>query len=40
MLLKRAHTKSDFERLVAQTPFRSIEIQEGGIGMDIWLQRS
>ena len=39
MLLKRACTKSDFEQLLAQTPFRSADIQENGIGLDIWLQK-
>lgn len=39
MLLKRAYTKSDFEQLLAQTPFRSAHIEESGIGLDIWLQK-
>jgi len=38
-LLKRAYTKPEFERLAAQTPFRSAAIAEDGIGMNIWLQK-
>jgi ubiquinone/menaquinone biosynthesis C-methylase UbiE len=39
MLLKRAYTKSDFEQFLAQTPFRSVGIEENEMGMDIWLQK-
>jgi ubiquinone/menaquinone biosynthesis C-methylase UbiE len=39
MLLKRAYTKSDFERFLAQTQFRSVRIDESEMGMDIWLQK-
>jgi ubiquinone/menaquinone biosynthesis C-methylase UbiE len=39
VLLKRAYAKSDFERLLAQAQFRSVEIAEHGIGLDIWLQK-
>ena len=39
MLLKRAYTKSDFERFLAQTQFRSVRIDERDLGMDIWLQK-
>ena len=39
MLLKRAYAKSDFEKLLRQTNFRSAEIEERGIGFDIWLQK-
>ena len=39
MLLKRAYTKSDFERFLAQTQFRSVRIDESEMGMDVWLQK-
>ena len=38
-LLKRAYTKPDLERLLSQTAFRSCEVEEKGIGMEIWLQK-
>ncbi len=38
-LLKRAYTQSDFEKMVAQTRFASVKIEENGIGMDIWLRK-
>src|SRR5437588_1694461 len=39
MLLKRAYTKSDLERILAQKQFRSVRIDERDLGMDIWLQK-
>jgi ubiquinone/menaquinone biosynthesis C-methylase UbiE len=39
MLLRRAYTKGDFERFLAQTLFRSVRIDASGIGMDIWLHK-
>jgi ubiquinone/menaquinone biosynthesis C-methylase UbiE len=39
MLLKRAYAKSDFERFLGQTQFRSVRIDESALGMDIWLQK-
>jgi hypothetical protein len=39
MLLKRAYTRSDFEELLRQRNFGSVEIEEHGIAMDIWLQK-
>jgi ubiquinone/menaquinone biosynthesis C-methylase UbiE len=39
MLLKRAYAKSDFERMISQTGFRSFEIREDLIGMEITLER-
>jgi ubiquinone/menaquinone biosynthesis C-methylase UbiE len=39
MLLKRAYAKSDFERMISQTGFRSREIREDLIGMEITLER-
>ena len=35
LLLKRAHSKGDFESLVAQTAFRTVEIREDLIGLEI-----
>jgi ubiquinone/menaquinone biosynthesis C-methylase UbiE len=40
MLLKRAYTKSDFERMVSQTGFGKIEIRESSIGLEILLSKS
>jgi ubiquinone/menaquinone biosynthesis C-methylase UbiE len=39
MLLKRAYTKADFERMAGQTQFRSAKIEERGIGLDVWLRK-
>ncbi len=38
-LLKRAYTKGDFERMIAQAGFRNFEIREDLIGMEITLER-
>lgn len=38
-LLKRAYTKPEFEKLLVGTRFRSVEIEESGIGMDIRLRK-
>jgi len=40
MLLKRAYTRSDFERMVSQTGFGKIEIRESVIGLEILLSKS
>jgi ubiquinone/menaquinone biosynthesis C-methylase UbiE len=40
MLLKRAYTKHDFEQMVAATPFRTAEICEDGISLEISLRRA
>lgn len=39
MLLKRAYIKSDFEKLVEQTKFRSCEIVEDRISLEVSLRR-
>ncbi|HEV3329563.1 MAG TPA: class I SAM-dependent methyltransferase [Bryobacteraceae bacterium] len=39
MLLKRAYTKDDFERMISQTGFRKFEIRQELIGMEISLER-
>jgi ubiquinone/menaquinone biosynthesis C-methylase UbiE len=40
ILLKRAYTRSDFERMVSQTGFGKIEIRESVIGLEILLSKS
>jgi ubiquinone/menaquinone biosynthesis C-methylase UbiE len=39
MLLKRAYTKGDFERMIAQTSFRKFDIRADLIGMEVTLER-
>jgi ubiquinone/menaquinone biosynthesis C-methylase UbiE len=39
MLLKRAYTKGEFRQLIAESPFRSGEIQESLIGVEITLRK-
>jgi len=39
-LKARAYTSKDFEALVAQTPFRTAEISEYGIGLEVTLRKS
>ena len=38
MLLKRAYRKHDFESMLAETSFRTAEINAGGIGLEVWLR--
>jgi ubiquinone/menaquinone biosynthesis C-methylase UbiE len=40
MLLKRAYTKGEFERMIAQTKFHSAEIQESLTGLEILLTKN
>lgn len=40
MLLRRAYTRLDFERLLAQTGFGSAGIKEYGIGLEVSLERT
>ncbi len=40
MLLKRAYTRSDFERFLSETGFGPIEIREDLIGLDLTLHKS
>jgi ubiquinone/menaquinone biosynthesis C-methylase UbiE len=40
MLLKRAYTKDEIERLLAQTAFKQIEIRESLTGLEIWLRKA
>lgn len=39
MLLKRAYTRSEFEKFVSQTGFRHGDIQETPTGFEIRLQK-
>jgi ubiquinone/menaquinone biosynthesis C-methylase UbiE len=39
VLLRRAYTKEQFEKFVAQTEFREAEIRQDLIGLEIWLQK-
>jgi ubiquinone/menaquinone biosynthesis C-methylase UbiE len=40
MLLKRAYTKSEFEQFVSKTKFRSLEIEEGPIALEVMLHKA
>jgi ubiquinone/menaquinone biosynthesis C-methylase UbiE len=40
MLLRRAYTREEFEQMVGRTSFRSVDIQESLIGMEILLGKS
>ncbi|HKR28696.1 MAG TPA: class I SAM-dependent methyltransferase, partial [Acidobacteriaceae bacterium] len=39
MLLKSAYAREHFEQMLAQTPFRARQINDGGIGFEIWLTK-
>jgi ubiquinone/menaquinone biosynthesis C-methylase UbiE len=39
MLLKRAYTPAQLERMLADIPFRGKEIRLVGIGVELWLQK-
>ena len=39
MLLKRAYTRAEFERMIAQTAFRTAEIHTNLIGLEVLLRR-
>ncbi len=38
-LLKNAYTKAEIEKMVSQTSFAGLRIDEDALGMDIWLQK-
>jgi ubiquinone/menaquinone biosynthesis C-methylase UbiE len=38
-LLRRAHTRAEFEEFLSQTKFGPIETKEDRIGLELWLQR-
>lgn len=40
MLLKRAYTKSEFEQMIAQTPFAAQQIRENLIGLEVLLGKA
>jgi ubiquinone/menaquinone biosynthesis C-methylase UbiE len=39
MLLKSAYTREQFQQMLAQTEFSSVEIAEDGIGFEIWMTK-
>jgi ubiquinone/menaquinone biosynthesis C-methylase UbiE len=39
MLLKSAYSKEQFERMLAQTQFSKVEINESGIGLEVWMAK-
>jgi ubiquinone/menaquinone biosynthesis C-methylase UbiE len=39
MLLKSAYTREQFQQMLAQTEFGSVEIAEDGIGFEIWMTK-
>jgi len=39
MLRRRAYTRAQFERLVAESAFRTCDIQTEGIGMEVQLKK-
>ncbi len=39
MLLKRACTKEEFEKMAGKTQFRKAEIREEGIGLEVTLKK-
>lgn len=39
MLIKRAYTRAQFERMLADIPFRSKEIRLADIGIELWLRK-
>jgi ubiquinone/menaquinone biosynthesis C-methylase UbiE len=39
MLRKRAHTRADFQRMAAATPFGGAEVGEASMGLDVWLRK-
>lgn len=38
-LLKNAYTKAEIEKMVSQTSFTNLRIDEDALGMDIWLEK-
>lgn len=38
-LLKNAYTKAEIEKMVSQTNFTKLKIDEDALGMDIWLEK-
>ncbi len=40
MLLKRAYSLKDFERMLAQTEFSAIDVRQDLIGLELWLRKA
>jgi len=40
MLRKRAYSRADFHEMAAATPFHRAEIEDDGIGFDVWLHKA
>jgi ubiquinone/menaquinone biosynthesis C-methylase UbiE len=39
MLLKRAYSQEQFRQMASQAPFQACEVQEGPIGLSVWLTK-
>jgi ubiquinone/menaquinone biosynthesis C-methylase UbiE len=39
MLIKSAYTKEEFQQMLAQANFSSVEIDEGDMGLEIWMTK-
>lgn len=39
MLLKRAYTVPEFEQMLAQVPFRRVEIRQEPLGVEVWFEK-
>ena len=39
MLLKRAYTRQEMEKMLAQVPFRRAEVQQNLLGMEVWFEK-
>jgi ubiquinone/menaquinone biosynthesis C-methylase UbiE len=39
MLLKRAYSQEQFRQMASQAPFQACEVQEGPIGLAVWLTK-
>ena len=40
MLRKRAYSRADFQAMAAGTPFHHADIEDDGIGFDVWLRKA
>lgn len=38
-LIRTAYTRGEFEQMLAQTEFRRVEIEENGVGFEIWMTK-
>jgi hypothetical protein len=39
MLIRTAYTREEFEQMLAQTQFSTVEIVEDGMGFEIWMTK-